>query len=237
MTEKHVPISKRLKAIAAFLSKGSYFLDIGSDHAYLPCYVCLNDLEAKAIAGEVNEGPYQSAKQTVCKYGLSERIDVRLGDGLDVIGERDAPFELVIAGMGGTLIKQILEKGRAKRTEIKRIILQPNIDERDARIALLHLGYTITYEQLIKENGHIYEIIIADLLTNKKVEKWTDKELLLGKQLQREKGPLFIEKWQSERQARKHILNQMKRAKKKNDEKIARFELELSWIEEVLDDE
>lgn len=236
MIEKHVPISKRLKTIASFLSKGSYFLDIGSDHAYLPCYVCLNDLEARAIAGEVNEGPYQTAKQTVSKYGLSERIDVRLGDGLDIIGENDTPFELVIAGMGGTLIKQILEKGRLKQTEIKRIILQPNIDERDARVALLHLGYTITDEQLIKENGHIYEIIIADLLKNKKVEKWTDKELLLGKQLKKENGPLFIEKWQLERQVRTRILNQMKRAKKRNNEKIARFELELSWIEEVLDD-
>ncbi|HEY4602658.1 MAG TPA: tRNA (adenine(22)-N(1))-methyltransferase TrmK [Cerasibacillus sp.] len=235
MKEKHLPISKRLKTIATYLSQGSYFLDVGSDHAYLPCYVCQHDHKAQAIAGEINEGPFYSAKQTVEKYGLSNRIDVRLGDGLDVLNDSDAPFELVIAGMGGTLIKKILGRGHQLLTHFKRIIVQPNIDERDARIALLRLGYTITHEHLIKENGHIYEIIVADFINSKEMEKWAEKDLLLGRQLQFERHPLFIEKWQSEHRARARILSQMKRAKKKNDEKMARFERELSWIEEVLD--
>src|SRR5699024_11243000 len=91
-------ISSRLKKIAKYIAKGSYFADIGSDHAYLPTYVCLNDSTSKAIAGEVNQGPFQNAQDVVNMYDLTKQIDVRLGDGLDVL-HTDLPDTLVIAGM------------------------------------------------------------------------------------------------------------------------------------------
>src|SRR5699024_6975282 len=102
--------SNRLKTIASFLSTGTFFADIGTDHAYLPCYVCLNDKQARAIAGEVNEGPYQSACETVRSHHLTEQIEVRKGDGLHVL-KQDPVDELVIAGMGGALITNILNNG------------------------------------------------------------------------------------------------------------------------------
>src|SRR5690625_254647 len=99
-----INLSKRLTTIATFLPSGAYFADIGSDHAYLPCYVCIHDKEARAIAGEVNEGPYNSACETVKAYELNNQIEVRLGDGLHVI-DNEQIKQVVIAGMGGSLIR------------------------------------------------------------------------------------------------------------------------------------
>lgn len=231
---KNLPLSYRLKTIATYLSKGTKFIDIGSDHAYLPSYVCLNDPSAKAIAGEVNEGPFNSAKQTIKKYDLTGQIEVRLGDGLDVLRPNDSVYEVVIAGMGGTLIRRILENGQHKLRNITRIIAQPNIDERDTRIALTTLGYTIVHEQMIEENEHIYEIIVADLVTDDNQTKWTDKELFLGKILLSKRDDLLIKKWQSQLAAHRKIIQQMKQAKHLNQSKIRQFEKEQTWMEEVL---
>src|SRR5690625_791595 len=106
---ENIRISLRLKEISKHIPKASFFADIGSDHAYLPSYVWLNDEKAIAIAGEVNKGPYNKAKAGVHSFQLNHRIDVRLGDALPILetGEPDTP---VIAGMGGELIEHLLYK-------------------------------------------------------------------------------------------------------------------------------
>src|SRR5688572_1442382 len=113
-------LSKRLKEVAAFLPRGAWFADIGSDHAYLPCFICSGDSTSKAIAGEVNRGPFESAQKNVRKLGLEHQIEVRLGDGLEVIHLSDQIKQLVIAGMGGGLITKILVEGKDKLVSVER---------------------------------------------------------------------------------------------------------------------
>lgn len=91
-----IKLSKRLKMVASFISEGTFFADIGSDHAYLPCYICLKDEKARAIAGEVREGPYKRAEETVAAYQLSDKVEVRLGDGLQIINSDEGVKELVV---------------------------------------------------------------------------------------------------------------------------------------------
>ncbi|MBP2078173.1 tRNA (adenine(22)-N(1))-methyltransferase [Oceanobacillus polygoni] len=235
-------LSERLKKVSSFLPEGAYFADIGSDHAYLPCYVCLHDRTAKAIAGEVNEGPFNSAKSTVEAYQLSNRVEVRLGNGLEVLDDITDIRQIVIAGMGGSLIKTILEEGKSKLSNVQRIIAQPNVDERNVRRWLLKEGYIVTNEAIIEENGHRYEIIVADKkgtqnLIDPYTEEQLEKELLFGPILLRNKTAIFYEKWQSEYKKLARVISQMKEASNINSDKMERFEKELSWIREELQDE
>lgn len=235
---KKLPLSNRLQLVASYLTAGTVFADIGSDHAYLPCYVCSQDKTAKAIAGEINEGPYERALKTVQYYGLTSTIDVRLGDGLQVINKEDEVKEIVIAGMGGTLIKTILQEGQKQLASVNRMIIQPNVDARSVRQWLLINSFTITKETIVKDTGHIYEIIIADKEAgiNPYNDNVLEQQLLFGPLLLKSRSAVFQQKWQEEYGKRQSIVEQMKHAKQQNKEKLVQFEKELAWMEEVLQD-
>lgn len=228
-------LSKRLNTVASFLSEGSFFADIGTDHAYLPCYVCLHDKNARAIAGEVSEGPFQSAYKTVKDYRLENVISVRLGNGLEVIKD-DPIHELVIAGMGGNLIANILENGKKYLGTVQRIITQPNIGEYHVRKWLFKNGFTLTNEVIIKENNHIYEILVADKETiiNPYQPDQLEKQLLFGPIFLKKKPPIFYEKWGRRFAQTKKIITQMHQAEITDIKKLRKLELELKWIEEVI---
>ncbi|KAB8128608.1 tRNA (adenine(22)-N(1))-methyltransferase TrmK [Gracilibacillus oryzae] len=225
-------LSKRLKSVAKYLEKPVFFADIGSDHAYLPCYICLKDPEARAIAGEVNEGPYQRAKMTVIENSLSDRVGVRKGNGLEVLHENDSVNQVTIAGMGGKLITKILEEGQDKLEDTRRLILQPNIDAHIVRQWLITHFYQITAEEILEEDGYIYEIVVADKVNNQPV--MTRKELLFGPKLVQERNEVFMKKWHSEREKRLELLTSMKKAKQVPGEKIAQWENDIQLIEEVI---
>lgn len=235
-----LPISKRLTVIANEINEGAFFADIGSDHAYLPCYVCLRDHKARAIAGEVAKGPYINALETVNHYQLNEQIDVRLGDGLQVINHNERVDEIVIAGMGGNLISSILLDGKVKLKQVNKLILQPNNKERIVRETLTDLNFILTKELILEENNLIYEILIAENKTNTSKKDPYDyllkeKQLLFGPYLLREKSPLFIKKWKKERDNLLHTIEQMKRSKNESvQKKIDSFTTRIKWIEEAI---
>ena len=107
-------LSKRLSAVAAYVQKGSRLADVGSDHAYLPLFLVENGIIDYAVAGEVVQGPYQSALTNVAQAGKEELIQVRLANGLAAIESSDQIDTITIAGMGGRLIADILESDLAK---------------------------------------------------------------------------------------------------------------------------
>lgn len=229
--------SERIKTIASYISKGIFFADIGTDHAYLPCYVCSYDDYAQAIAGELNDGPYKSAYETVQLNQLDDRISVRQGNGLDVL-ENDPVEEIVIAGMGGTLIAHILEEGKNYLQTVNRIIAQPNIGEYNVRKWIVNNGFQIANETLIKEKNHIYEIIIAERnALESEVLELDGQEYLLGPLLLKQKSTLFYEKWNSQLTKTKNIKNQIKQSKVRDDEIIAKLNQKIQWIKEAIGDD
>lgn len=230
-----INLSKRLTTIATFLPAGAYFADIGSDHAYLPCYVCTQDKDAYAIAGEVNNGPYQSARETVRTFALEGQIKVRLGDGLQVVGN-DPIKQVVIAGMGGSLITKILKDGNQYLSSVERIIAQPNIGEKNVRKWFLDNNFLLKEETIVEENGHLYEILVADKGENDPVytDQELDRQLFFGPLLLREKPPAFIKKWTLQKRKQQQIIAQIKQATIQDKGKIKQMERELQWIEEVL---
>ncbi|MBM7620290.1 tRNA (adenine22-N1)-methyltransferase [Bacillus tianshenii] len=229
-------LSKRLEAVTSFIPKNSVLADIGSDHAYLPCYAYLQGMIERAIAGEVVEGPYQSALDQVRRTDLSHVIDVRKGDGLEVISPNEVTC-ITIAGMGGTLIQTILEKGKDKLAGVQRLILQPNIGAKKVREWLLSNGWELTAEQILDDEGRIYEILVADrgdsfkpYLNNK------EAGLLMGPFLSQEKNDIFIQKWTNERAHWMKIVGQLEEAPvtEANEMKKAELKAKIKLVEEEL---
>ena len=187
-------ISKRLELVASFVPQGAILLDVGSDHAYLPIELVERGHIEGAIAGEVVEGPYQSAVKNVEAHGLKETIQVRLANGLAAFEEADQVSVITIAGMGGRLIARILEEGLDKLANVERLILQPNNREDDLRIWLQENGFQIVAESILEEAGKFYEILVVE--TGQM--KLSASDVRFGPFLSKELNPVFVQKWQKE---------------------------------------
>ena len=187
-------ISKRLELVASFVPQGAVLLDVGSDHAYLPIELVERGQIEAAIAGEVVDGPYQSALKNVEAHGLKEKIQVRLANGLGAFEEEDQVSAITIAGMGGRLIATILEEGLGKLANVERLILQPNNREDDLRIWLQDHGFQIVAESILEEAGKFYEILVVEAGQM----NLSASDVRFGPFLSKEVSPVFVQKWQRE---------------------------------------
>lgn len=229
-------LSLRLQKAAEYVPQDARLADIGSDHAYLPVALMLQDKISYGIAGEVVVGPYKSAQKQVAKNGLEEKIDVRLADGLEAVELSDEISAITICGMGGVLIRDILQRGKAKNrlSGQERLILQPNVGERQLRLWLIQEGYTIIAESIVEENHKIYELIVAEKLETQ--PEYTAEEIFFGPFLLQEKNPIFIEKWTHKSAKSKRILASLRQSDQDVAAKINEVQQEIEWIEEVLAD-
>lgn len=222
-------LSKRLDLVSSFVSSGAKILDVGSDHAYLPIALVKKGRISAAIAGEVVEGPYQSACQNVQKEGLSQQIQVRLASGLDAMTAEDGIEEIVIAGMGGRLISTILDQGLAKLQGIQTLILQPNNRENELRNWLEEHDYLIVAEEILEEAGKIYEILVAK--PGKMALSWRDQTF--GPYLLNSKSEVFRKKWLKEAEKIEALLVKIPVEHEEERRELAQ---KLSAIKEVLDE-
>ncbi|MGI8383323.1 tRNA (adenine(22)-N(1))-methyltransferase [Robertmurraya sp. P23] len=229
-------LSKRLSTVANFIPEGAKLADIGSDHAYLPCHVVRAGKVPYAIAGEVVEGPFQSARKQVEMEGLTNQIDVRKGNGLEVIGAGEVEC-ITIAGMGGALIASILEEGKEKLKGVNRLVLQPNISAISIRLWLLENGWSLINEAILEEDGKIYEILVAERGDPKSVySENIENQLLFGPFLSKEKNEAFSHKWTAEWNNWERILNQMSQSSQTAEkiEKKMEIQKKISMVKEVL---
>ncbi|MGG3562213.1 tRNA (adenine(22)-N(1))-methyltransferase TrmK [Neobacillus rhizosphaerae] len=232
-------LSMRLETVAKYVPAGSRMADIGSDHAYLPCYLAKNTGISFAIAGEVAMGPYQSAERNVQSEGLTTIISVRMGDGLEVIqpGEVDC---ITIAGMGGSLITSILENGKKKLDSVTRLVLQPNISAVSIRKWFLENNWELVSEEIIEEDGKIYEVLVGEKGDpykpyNEKIESG----LLLGPFLSRKQEEAFQKKWTMELRNWQRIVEQLESAGETAEtiEKKQEIVNKINLVEEALKNE
>lgn len=230
-----IELGERLTRVASYVPKGLKVCDVGSDHAYLPVYLIQNDQISCAIAGEVVEGPYLSAKQTVRDYRMENRIEVRFGDGLQILSKEDDITAITICGMGGELISRILEAGYngGHLNGRERLILQPNVAEHFVREWLMNHSYHIVEETVVEDNHRLYEIIVAEPV-DKRVE-YTELELKYGPILLKESSELSIAKWNRMNRKNKEILEQLQKSKTPQHEKIEQFEKAFNELQGVID--
>lgn len=153
-------LDSRLSAVADFVRDGSRFADVGTDHAYLPVYLLLNGKIEYAVCSDLRKGPLKNAKETVKKYGLESKVDLRLSDGLN--GYRGGEVnEIAVAGMGGLLISRFIESTPWLKNQDIHLILQPMTHAENLRKTLYLNGFFIEKEAAVKENGKLYIIISA----------------------------------------------------------------------------
>ncbi len=153
-------LSKRLSCVAGMVTEGNRLVDVGCDHAYLPVHLVLSKRIPSAIAADVKKGPLSRAREHIREYGLEDRIQTRLSDGLSNIhqGEGDT---LVMAGMGGPLMERILTEGERVAGSFREMVLSPQSEAARFRRFLLSSGWVITGEDLVEEEGKYYPVIKA----------------------------------------------------------------------------
>lgn len=230
----HEHLSNRLMQVANYIPLGARLADIGSDHAYLPCFLVLQQRIPYAVAGEVVKGPFELAQLHVAQNGLANRITVRLADGFMAVEADDRIDTVSICGMGGDLITSILERGRieGKLNGVTTIVAQPNVDEHQVRRWLMHNGYAIVEETILEENGKIYEIIVGKL-TDQLVD-YTAEQLQFGVFLPIEKTEAFIKKWTREMEKYDKIIGSLQHANTDTRDKIAHFNAIKQQIKEMI---
>ncbi|EUJ24994.1 hypothetical protein PGRAN_03905 [Listeria grandensis FSL F6-0971] len=225
-------LSERLEKVVSYIPKGARIADIGSDHAYLPCHAIQKGQIEFAIAGEVVDGPFQSATKQVRSLGLTGEIAVRKGNGLAVIEMADRVDTIVIAGMGGALIRSILEADSNKLTGVTHLILQPNIAAHQLREWGEANQWALVSESILREDNKIYEILVLEPSEQK--VSYSDSERLLGPFLMQEKSAVFQAKWEHELANWKEIQTQIDASNAKNEAKLVELAMKIKIIEDVL---
>ncbi|MDR2908889.1 MAG: class I SAM-dependent methyltransferase [Oscillospiraceae bacterium] len=152
---------ERLFAVAELVRPGSVVADIGADHCRLVSYLVANGICPRGFACDIAQEPLESARATVQRLGLGDRISVLMTDGLLglPISETD---DIVIAGMGGELIAQIIGASPSAFDKRLRFILQPMTKAERLRRRLYRMGFCITEEHGVRENGFVYTVMAAE---------------------------------------------------------------------------
>lgn len=153
-------LDDRLKTCMEMVSGKGIVCDIGTDHALLAAELIMSGKCKKVIASDVKEGPLDAAQRTVKKYGISDKVEIVLSDGLENL-RLDDVSDIVIAGMGGETIVKILEK-RIPELEGIRLILQPMSKPEILRKWLYQNVIQIKSERAVEDGDKMYTVICAE---------------------------------------------------------------------------
>ncbi len=173
-------LSKRLSLIATFVPQNANVCDIGTDHGYLAIELIKSGKASSVIAADIAEKPLENAKKNIALSGLSN-ISTRLCDGLSGILP-DEVDTIIIAGMGGEVIADILKKGTsvAKQKSVS-IVLQPTTSPEVLRRFLYSNGYEIIKETALQENKKLYSVMLVKYTGN--IQALAEYSYYIGKLL------------------------------------------------------
>lgn len=196
-----INLTNRLSAAASLVKGGGIVADIGTDHGYLPIYLVQSGKIERAIAADIGKMPLENARKSVAQYELSDKIELRLSDGLNSFKENEID-EIVFAGMGGTLIAEKLKETPWIKNSKLHFVFQPQSRAEDLREFLFSNGFEIGEEIATHEGNRYY--IAFDAFYTGAVGEFTSTDCFLGK-LPKTKD------------AKKHIKKQVSRLQKRYD--------------------
>jgi tRNA (adenine22-N1)-methyltransferase len=236
-------------AVASLIPPGVRLCDVGTDHGFLPIKLVLEGYIPKAIAMDLRPGPLERALAHTEDYGLSDKIDVRLSDGLMAIDPGDADC-VSISGMGGLNIQGILNARPDVVSDLKYMVLQPQSDIDVVRCLVIEKGFWITSEKAILEDGKYYFAMLcekaADLnqaerssdqvMSDSCSTKLSRSQALFGPCLIKNHDKILYSYLNKEKRTTEKIIDNLKSAEKtdRNTERSEKAEDYLSLINEVL---
>lgn len=154
-------LDERLMSCAEFVRENSRIADVGTDHAYLPIYLIKTGKIQRAIASDVRKGPLLNAEKNLKKYHLLDKVELRLSNGLEKIKKKEVD-DIIIAGMGGEIIVDILSKADWLKNKTKRLILQPMSMDEKVRKFLYKEKFKIIDEKVTISENKIYNVMCAE---------------------------------------------------------------------------
>ena len=157
---QNIKLDCRLSAVASLVRRNSRVADIGTDHAFIPVYLVNEGIISEAVASDINEGPLKNAEKNILSNGLSGKIKTVLSNGLENLHENCAD-DIIIAGMGGILIGEILSACHWVKNENIKIIVQPMTRPENTREFFIKNSFEICEELAVSDGKHCYCVISA----------------------------------------------------------------------------
>lgn len=153
-------LDNRLQLCSDYVRNNAKLADIGTDHAYLPVWLCRIGRCPSAVAADINPEPLKRGAQTISEAGLDDIVTTRLSNGLEQIRQDEAD-DIVIAGMGGELIARIIAECSFAKDSSKHFILQPMTKSEELIKWLCENGYKILKQNCCVAADKCYTVLLA----------------------------------------------------------------------------
>ena len=211
-----VILSNRMQALTDMVTPGTVITDVGCDHGFVSVYLVQRGLSPRVIAMDVRSGPLERAREHIREYGLQDRIETRLSDGLHGLKTGEANG-MICAGMGGPLMEKILTEGREQAQGFAELILQPQSEIGKVRRFLNEHRLQIIEENMVEEDGKFYPMM---KVIHGEKEEYTVCEYTYGKCLLKQRHPVLKKYLDREMAIKEHVFGQL--FKHQNSESAAR---------------
>lgn len=170
-------LDPRLQACSEFVRDNCKIVDVGTDHAYLPIWLAKKNKISHALAVDINEAPLTIADKNIAKYHVENKVLSRLSNGINNVSPTEVD-DIIISGMGGETIIQILQDTHWIRNTEKHLILQPMTADHLLREFLFKNNFKIIKEVVVKVNRHVYTVMLAKFTTEPVV--WNNIDIYTG---------------------------------------------------------
>lgn len=222
------PLSVRLQVIFDSVPNGARVADIGTDHAYLPIALSIADKCEKIIACDIKEKPLAKARENINKFHI-KNIDTRLGNGLNPVKKSEVNT-VIIAGMGGEVISEIIDSCPWAKDQSITFLLQPMTSAEQLRLYLFNNCFDITKETALIDQGKIYTVMSVKY-TGEKICYKNGAQFIGKVKTDTEEGRLYILKQLNRINA---CLDDISKIQQKNRE-AEYFESAKKYIEKILE--
>lgn len=213
-----IKLSKRLNKIAELVDFGASVIDVGTDHGYVPNFLCENKISSDIIATDISNNSLQKSIELTKEFENEKYIRNILANGI-IDEKRD---NIIIAGLGGIQIAEIINNSIEIAKSANKLILQPMQKTQILRRELNNMSFKIIDEYIIYEDDRYFEIIVAKFLKEVKIETFKDEDYYFSKKLIDKKDKTYLKFLLDKKTYLENILQNFDpnnlRTKKRSDE-------------------